>query len=717
MGDTLAAALAKPMGVDYLTPLQKWQELHQAQAQTALTQQQTGLVGQQVQGADIQNQLARLNLGLRTSMVAPFLPGGAAGPGAAPGQGGAQQPTSYLPAAPTDAGGAPGPQGGASAAAGEAPASGGAPTAATHSSGMPPSGQPIGEKVGPYGAVQTMYGVPLPAGQTMAVLSAADPSKALQSAMEARRQRLFELMSQPDWQQGVTQAYQEGWMDPQHYQAMVGHPEIRQAALAGLSTPEGYMNALEKYAGMGMTLDPRTGQPTISGPAVAAKQLSAEAGAAGTAAGSGALVTIEVTKPDGSVVPTQVLPKDVASTLAAFPGSTVAPGAAGMLGNFKNAIFGQESGQGANPKTSSAGAVGGFQIMPATFDQYAKPGEKITNPTDNAAVGQRAIDDLWQKTGGDPMRTAVGYFSGPGNIAPPGSPNPWKNDAVDPNGMKTSDYVKQTMLKMLNAPAPAALVAGSGVPKLTAPATAGMGIASDQIKKDQDTVTASLAAAQSSQQQQTNLIQMRNLGPEINAGSLGEFRQGVQNSLATFAPEAAQSFVKAITGGNIDPSKAGSTQEYVKLALQNSGNAAHANNPSGGLGVTNAYMSAFPGLETQPTAIRDMSNLFLINHQRLIDHAMAQQQFQSQQQQSAVADPRSYKPINNFEASFLKSNAPEVYVGAAAALNQKPYAVWSNGLNLHQQQEALRTMWRADPTAVILDSKGNPRYNPALAQQ
>lgn len=95
------------------------------------------------------------------------------------------------------------------------------------------------------------------------------------------------------------------------------------------------------------------------------------------------------------------------------------------------------------PGTSVQGAVAG--IMPATFQQYAKPGESINNPADRQAVHDRIISDLWQKAGGDPARVAVGYFSGPGNMAPPGSPTPWINDTKDANGKSTSSYVSDVL--------------------------------------------------------------------------------------------------------------------------------------------------------------------------------------------------------------------------------------------------------------------------------
>ena len=110
-------------------------------------------------------------------------------------------------------------------------------------------------------------------------------------------------------------------------------------------------------------------------------------------------------------------------------------------GSVADAIHGQESGGRPTSATSVDGARGGWQITPGTFQQYARPGEKIDSPSDNEAVGRRIISDLNQKYNGDAARVAVAYFSGPGNVAPAGSPTPWIQDKADGNGTSVSSYV------------------------------------------------------------------------------------------------------------------------------------------------------------------------------------------------------------------------------------------------------------------------------------
>jgi hypothetical protein len=108
--------------------------------------------------------------------------------------------------------------------------------------------------------------------------------------------------------------------------------------------------------------------------------------------------------------------------------------------SVKRAILGQESGDNPNAPTSIDGAVGKAQIEPDTFAQYAAPGERMDNAQDYDRVYNRIVDHLYSKAGGDPVRTAVGYFSGAGNIAPAGSATPWKRDAQDGNGKTVSSY-------------------------------------------------------------------------------------------------------------------------------------------------------------------------------------------------------------------------------------------------------------------------------------
>lgn len=119
-------------------------------------------------------------------------------------------------------------------------------------------------------------------------------------------------------------------------------------------------------------------------------------------------------------------------------------------GDIKSALFGQESSYGANTKTSVTGARGPMQVEPATFKRFAKAGEKIDNPQDNIAVGNRYVDYLsgLPNVQGDPARIAVGYFSGEGNIAPLGVPQPYVSDKKDPTGKHTSAYVSDVLGRM-----------------------------------------------------------------------------------------------------------------------------------------------------------------------------------------------------------------------------------------------------------------------------
>ena len=131
------------------------------------------------------------------------------------------------------------------------------------------------------------------------------------------------------------------------------------------------------------------------------------------------------------------------------------PGSAPEPEALHAAFLGQESGNNSNIGVSKAGAHGPGQIMPDTFAQFARPGESIDNPADNRAVSARMLDHYNQVYNGDAARVAVAYFSGPGNVAPAGSPTPWINDRTDPNGKSVSSYVADIQSRLAKFPSTA----------------------------------------------------------------------------------------------------------------------------------------------------------------------------------------------------------------------------------------------------------------------
>jgi hypothetical protein len=140
----------------------------------------------------------------------------------------------------------------------------------------------------------------------------------------------------------------------------------------------------------------------------------------------------------GAVAPSTLAPSAPAAAPANYAPSSMS------LPDLTKHIENHESG-GKNV-TSPAGAIGPRQLMPATFARFARPGENINNPADNRAVGDRLLAYLYQKYNGDAARVAVAYQTGEGNVAPPGSPTPWKRNIGDVN-QRVSQYVADTVGK------------------------------------------------------------------------------------------------------------------------------------------------------------------------------------------------------------------------------------------------------------------------------
>lgn len=109
---------------------------------------------------------------------------------------------------------------------------------------------------------------------------------------------------------------------------------------------------------------------------------------------------------------------DLESVLGTNPleAALQAEGITGRKADIARSIYQQESGSGKNTRTSNAGARGGMQIIPATFDRMADKGWAIDNPVHNARAGVRYVSQLYDKAGGDPELTGAGYYGGEGAI-------------------------------------------------------------------------------------------------------------------------------------------------------------------------------------------------------------------------------------------------------------------------------------------------------------
>ena len=101
------------------------------------------------------------------------------------------------------------------------------------------------------------------------------------------------------------------------------------------------------------------------------------------------------------------------------------------------AIYSQESGAGADTKTSVNDARGGMQVIPSTYREVMGSDDGMDDPIHNAVAGIRYLAKIGKKVGGDPRLTAAAYFSGPGNVTPEGIRNP---NARDGNGKVVTSY-------------------------------------------------------------------------------------------------------------------------------------------------------------------------------------------------------------------------------------------------------------------------------------
>ena len=138
-----------------------------------------------------------------------------------------------------------------------------------------------------------------------------------------------------------------------------------------------------------------------------------------------------------------------------FEAALSAEGVTGTLADVARSIYMQESGGGRNTKTSSAGAVGGMQIIPSTFKSVADKDWNISDPMHNARAGIRYLSQLNKQSGGDPALTAAGYYGGPGGMEK-ARRGIAVSDPRNPNAPNTLQYGQQVAARLGKTPAPAA---------------------------------------------------------------------------------------------------------------------------------------------------------------------------------------------------------------------------------------------------------------------
>ncbi|MAL01004.1 MAG: hypothetical protein CL536_02470 [Alcaligenaceae bacterium] len=112
------------------------------------------------------------------------------------------------------------------------------------------------------------------------------------------------------------------------------------------------------------------------------------------------------------------------------------------LAQIAQSVYQQESSGGKNTTTSNAGAVGGMQIIPSTFQSVADADWDINDPVHNARAGIRYLNQMYEMGGNDPRMAAIGYYGGPGAIEAAREGRA-RSDPRNPNAPDTFEYADQ----------------------------------------------------------------------------------------------------------------------------------------------------------------------------------------------------------------------------------------------------------------------------------
>lgn len=123
-------------------------------------------------------------------------------------------------------------------------------------------------------------------------------------------------------------------------------------------------------------------------------------------------------------------------------------GVSGPLADLARSVYQQESSGGRNTRTSNAGAVGGMQILPGTFQEVADQGWDINDPVLNARAGIRYLGRMLEAGGGDPRLAAIGYYGGPGAIQA-AQRGQSRSDPRNPSAPNTMQYADQVLSRIV----------------------------------------------------------------------------------------------------------------------------------------------------------------------------------------------------------------------------------------------------------------------------
>ena len=137
--------------------------------------------------------------------------------------------------------------------------------------------------------------------------------------------------------------------------------------------------------------------------------------------------------------------------MSLFEDALKAEGITGTLADVARSIYQQESGSGKNTKTSNAGAAGGMQIIPSTFNSVADKGWDINDPSHNARAGIRYVSQMFKQAGGDPALTAAGYYGGPGGLEK-ARKGVAVSDPRNPHAPTTLQYGQQVAARLGKSP-------------------------------------------------------------------------------------------------------------------------------------------------------------------------------------------------------------------------------------------------------------------------
>lgn len=497
------------------------------------------------------------------------------------------------------------------------------------------------------------------------------------------------------WQRMLDDQVRSGWMSPEQYKQLSGHPEYGKT-LANSMVPteqQPYFKGAQTAATSAAATPYTPYKINVPTPGGGTQErvvpLSHVLGEGGTQAEAPA--GFDPNDPRNQAALSSI--KDPAMRRAALASAAANNVSLPVL----VATGHKESGWNPNAPRGTSGEWGPLQVMPATGASMGFDEKQLSTPLQNVMAGGQYLRQKLDESKGDVVAAAGGYNTGTVGRAVPAYVKDWQQYY---NGFGP-----------IPRPAPGAVAPLPGVAtgpvELTPQQQRAADVDKKQIDEDASVNSANVQAGLNATRSGVTLREFRDTAAGAPTGSFADQRLALQAAAAQTGSPFLQKLSSYLTDIKGEP---GVTQmEIIKKLALNNVVSQEQGIPGARVGamLTNFFAKASPNINMRPTSVADMVNMGIVTNQLATDFADASNNYFNSSRDSHLSALEQgryqrYQTMSKFEGDWLSPKSihgPDVYTAAINLLNNTPVQKAFGSLTPEQRNEAVAIIGRAAPGA------------------